>query len=200
VIDPFDETVGNGRLRLKADALLITHSHFDHNNKRAVKARLSELDLVESTGTATVASGMIVTGIPSDHDTQGGQINGPNRIYVFTLGGLRCVHMGDIGQTELRDYQRQMMGTIDILFIPVGGVTTIDAGHAKTVVDELKPSAVFPMHYGPVRFFPFEPVLEFTKFFPHDQVKMVKDSHVRIRPSDFSGKPTVFILTPTQTN
>jgi len=52
VIDPFDETVGYGRIKLLADALLITHHHFDHDNRRAVKPRLKDLDVVDSTGHA----------------------------------------------------------------------------------------------------------------------------------------------------
>src|SRR3954464_352908 len=46
VIDPFDDTVGYGRINLFADALLITHNHFDHNFRHAVKPRLKDLDIV----------------------------------------------------------------------------------------------------------------------------------------------------------
>src|SRR5262249_48904016 len=121
VIDPFDDTVGYGRLHVYADALFITHNHFDHNFRNAVRARAKELELVESTGTVTVAAGLQVTGLPSAHDHENGQINGPNLIYLFVLGGLRCVHMGDVGTPKLNDFQQKMVGKVDVLFLPVGG-------------------------------------------------------------------------------
>jgi len=200
VIDPFDETVGYGRLSLRADALLISHEHFDHDYKRAVLARGRDIELVESTGTATVASGLIVTGIPSYHDNEGGQINGSNRIYTFVLGGLRFAHLGDFGEDELSDYEKKMIGHVDVLLIPVGGVVTIDAEKAKRIVDDLQPAFVFPMHYGNIRFYHLDPVEKFLALFPLDQVVQLRDSHVRLHLSDFKEKPIVYTLLPTETN
>ncbi len=200
VIDPFDDTVGYGHLILRADALLVSHAHFDHNEKRAVKARLKNIDLVESTGTATVASEFSVTGIPSYHDNVQGQIHGPNRIYAFSLGGLRIVHLGDLGQEKLLDWQKAQIGTVDILMIPVGGVTTLDGSSAKAIVDELKPAVVFPMHYGNTRFYPLAPVESFTNLFPPDQIVKLDLSQVQIRRAELTGKPLIYVLTPIERN
>lgn len=200
VIDPFDETVGYGRINLRADALFITHNHFDHNNRRAVKPRLQDIDLAFSTGTATVASGLQVTGLPAAHDKEEGQINGPNSIYIFVMGGLRCVHLGDIGTPVLTDFQKKMIGKVDVLFVPVGGITTTDAAEAKKLVDELNPSVVFPMHYGDIRFFRLRSIEEFTQLFSVDQIRNLNDAHVRVRESDLTDKPVVYILTATPKN
>jgi len=200
VIDPFDETVGYGRLRLFADALLVTHNHFDHNFRQGVKPRLKDLDQVQSSGTYTVGGGLQVTGIPSAHDKEGGEINGPNTIYMFVMGGLRCVHLGDLGTPALTDFQKKMIGKVDVLFIPVGGVTTLDADEAKHVIDELKPSVVFPMHFGNLRFFRFDPVEKFTALFPPAQVRKLSDTHVRLHETDLTERPVVYILNPTNKN
>jgi L-ascorbate metabolism protein UlaG (beta-lactamase superfamily) len=37
---------------------------------------------------------------------------------------------------------------VDILMIPVGGRYTIDASQAKTLITEISPSIVMPMHYA----------------------------------------------------
>jgi L-ascorbate metabolism protein UlaG (beta-lactamase superfamily) len=200
VIDPFDDTVGYGTLRVFADALFITHHHFDHDNRRAVRPRLKNVDVMESTGTMTVANGLQVTGLASAHDKENGAINGPNTIFLFVIGGLRCVHMGDVGTPVLTDFEKKMIGKVDILFIPVGGVTTLNAQEAKQVVDELKPSIVFPMHYGNIRFYPLDPVERFTALFPKTQVQTLDSDHVRVRESDLTDKPVVYILHPTSNN
>ena len=200
VIDPFDETVGNGWLDLLADALFITHKHFDHNHRRSVKSRLRELDVVDSTGTWTVAEGLQVTGLPSAHDKEGGEINGPNIAYLFVMGGLRCVHLGDVGTDVLTDFQQKMIGKVDILFIPVGGATTVGPREAKNIVDKIRPSVVFPMHYGNTRFYSFAPVDQFTALFPKEQVKLLDSASVRVRESDLTDTPVVYILRPTPKN
>ncbi len=200
VIVPFDDTVGYGRLDLLADALLVTHNHFDHNFRKAVKARLKDLDMDQSTGTNTVAAGMQVTGLPADHDNEHGEINGPNTIYIFVMGGLRCVHLGDLGTTAITDFQQKMIGKVDVLFIPVGGFTTLDAKQAKQVVDALKPSAVFPMHYGNIRFYPLDDVEKFAALFPPGQVRRETASRVRLREADLTDAPVVYILSPTSKN
>jgi L-ascorbate metabolism protein UlaG (beta-lactamase superfamily) len=43
---------------------------------------------------------------------------GPNTIFVFSLDGVRVVHVGDFGQSKLRDEQTEAIGTVDLLFIP----------------------------------------------------------------------------------
>jgi L-ascorbate metabolism protein UlaG (beta-lactamase superfamily) len=143
---------------------------------------------------------MVVVGIASSHDAEQGEINGPNTIYAFRMGGLRCVHMGDFGQLKLTEFQRKMIGVVDVLFIPVGGATTIGPNQAKMIVDQLKPGAVFPMHYGDVRFYKFESVDAFADLFPKDQVRRLDSSTVRVRPTDLTDRPIVYILSPQNHN
>jgi L-ascorbate metabolism protein UlaG (beta-lactamase superfamily) len=199
VIDPFDDSVGYGRLKLKADAVLVTDDHFDHDNIQPIRVRVKNCDLVRSTGTAP-AAGMIVTGIDSDADDEGGAIHGPNRIYVFEMGGLRIAHLGILGQKKLTPAQLALLGAVDVIFIPVGGFVSLDGPGAKGIVDQLKPKVVFPTNYGPVRFYPLNPVEKFTEFFPADQVRRLDDSRVRIKADDLRETLIVTTLLPTDNN
>ena len=69
------------------------------------------------------------------------------------MGGLKIVHMGDIGQKKLTAFQRSMLGPVDILLIPIGGVTTLNPQEAQIMIADLNPGIVFPMHYGDIRFY-----------------------------------------------
>ena len=82
-----------------------------------------------------------------EHDEEAGTSRGPNTIFVFTLGGVRVCHFGDFGQTALRPEQREAIGPVDLLFLPVGGGPTIGADQAAEITRTLDPRWVVPMHY-----------------------------------------------------
>ena len=127
-----------------ADLLLITHEHRDHNHAEAVTG---DPQVVRSTaGTFSTPVGDVVA-IASEHDDRAGTLRGPNTIFVFELDGARICHMGDFGQAAMRPEQRQAIGDIDVLFVPVGGGPTLDAAAAAEVVEALRPAVVVPMHY-----------------------------------------------------
>ncbi len=88
-----------------------------------------------------------VVGVASEHDEQAGTQRGPNTIFAFELDGLRVCHMGDFGQSALREEQAAAIGSVDLLFVPVGGGLTIGAEGARAVVARLAPRWVVPMHY-----------------------------------------------------
>lgn len=59
---------------------------------------------------------------------------------------MRLAHLGDLGHI-LTGEQVTQIGPVDILLIPVGGVSTIDAQKATTVAEQLSAKLIFPMHY-----------------------------------------------------
>jgi L-ascorbate metabolism protein UlaG (beta-lactamase superfamily) len=129
---------------LEADLLLITHEHFDQNNADAV---VGEAQVIRAAaGRFDTPLGEVV-GIASEHDDAAGTERGANTIYRFTVGGFEACHLGDLGQRELRDPQRAAMGSPDLLFVPVGGGPTIGPSEAATIVRDLGPRIVVPMHF-----------------------------------------------------
>ena len=153
-IDPFgDMEAARGRGMIwnypaiadaTADVLFVTHEHADHN---AVEVVGGVKQTVRSTaGTFDTPVGRVI-GIASEHDAVAGTQRGANVIYVFEMAGVRVCHMGDFGQSQLRPEQRKAIGDIDLLFVPIGGLATIDGAAAAEVVEELNPSWVVPMHF-----------------------------------------------------
>ena len=143
VIDPFDKSVGLTPPKGEAGVVLITHDHKDHNN---VKAIGGEPFVIDGPGEYE-KSGVKVTGVQSFHDDKKGSERGINTMYVVTMEGIRVGHFGDLGQFELTDQQKEALGEIDILMVPVGGVFTIDGERAASIVNSIAPKIVIPMHY-----------------------------------------------------
>ena len=80
------------------------------------------------------------------HDALGGQRRGPNTAFVFAVGALTAVHLGDLGH-EMTDAQAESIGPCGVVFLPVGGHYTIGPEVAVQVVERLQPNIVVPMHY-----------------------------------------------------
>jgi L-ascorbate metabolism protein UlaG (beta-lactamase superfamily) len=145
---------------VEAELLLVTHEHRDHN---VVEAVGGDPTILRSTaGTLDSPIGP-VTAISSEHDETAGIERGPNTIFAFELDGLRIAHMGDFGQSELREEQAASMADLALLIVPIGGGFTIGAKPAAAIVERLKPRWVVPMHYRTHRIGFLEPADEFLE-------------------------------------
>jgi len=140
--------------------LLITHDHRDHN---AVEVIGGSPKIVRLAGTHDGD----VLGIASEHDDEAGTKRGPNTIFAFTLDGVRVAHLGDFGQAALRDEQAAALGTVDLLFVPVGGGLTIGAEQAAEIAGRVQARWIVPMHYRTERISFLEPVDDFLSRFEH---------------------------------
>jgi len=123
-----------------AELLLVTHEHADHNGVDAIGG---EPRVIRST--AGTFDGILA--IASEHDDAAGTKRGPNTIFRFELDGTSFCHFGDFGQAALRPEQRDAIGDVDVLFLPVGGGPTVGGERAAAIVRELAPRLVVPMHY-----------------------------------------------------
>lgn len=168
VIDPFDPATFAGQRRwdypaldgVTADLLLVTHEHRDHN---AVHAVGGDPALVRSLAGAHDTPMGDIVGVASEHDEVAGTQRGHNVMYVFSFAGHRVAHLGDLGQRELRPEQAAALGTVDLLFVPVGDGPTIGAEQAMDVAATLSAKVIVPMHYRTQRIDFLEPVDAFVE-------------------------------------
>ena len=66
--------------------------------------------------------------------------------FMFDLGALCIVHLGDLSHT-LTPEQLKQMGRVDVALIPIGGVFTMPPDTAREVLAQIKPKIAIPMHY-----------------------------------------------------
>ncbi len=190
VTDPFDKAVGYPLPGVEADAVLVSHDHFDHNNVSLVK---NARHVVRETEPLLIGP-VKIEGCRSYHDEVKGQQRGENLIFKWQMSGITFVHMGDYGEDALSLEQVEFLSGADILMLPVGGVYTIDGHKAREIVEAVKPSAVIPMHYKTKRcLIDLNDAGEFVSFFEHTAFC---GSSVVVSSANFPSPTEVWVLEP----
>lgn len=175
---------------IDADLLLVTHEHADHN---AVEAIGGNPAVIRSTaGTLESPVGEVVA-IASEHDDAAGTQRGPNTIYRFDFDDVTVAHFGDFGQSELRSSQRDALGGVDLLFIPVGDGPTIGPDTAFEIVHLLAPRWVVPMHYRTPRISFLETADTFLDRYP--DVERLEDPHFDTEDLRHADGPLIVVPT-----
>ncbi len=143
VVDPHDASVGYPAVNLTAHIVMLSHDHPGHNYVDGIEGNPY---VIRGVGEYEVQQ-VFITGIPTFHDLERGSLRGKNVIYVVEIEGIRLCHLGDVGQ-PISSQQVEEIGRVDILMIPVGGVSTLSIKSVVGTVNLLNPQVVIPMHYN----------------------------------------------------
>ena len=191
VTDPHGGSVGLPEPKCAGDIILVSHDHFDHYSKVEDVCKSGAEKVLWLDGTKTV-KGVPIKGIRAFHDESGGSQRGPNVIYTFEVDGVKFCHLGDLGHIPT-DEQISEIGEVDVLFIPVGGVFTVDAAGATEVANLIKSKIIIPMHYKvPGLSIGLAGVEEFTKDKP--RVKEIGSSEVEISKDNLPAETEIWVL------
>jgi L-ascorbate metabolism protein UlaG (beta-lactamase superfamily) len=193
-----------GRTIVRADLVLVSHLHPDHN----------QIDVVENRDQAKILFGLKTDGrrtdwnridqdfrdvhlksVPTYHDTSEGLERGKNTVFVLKVDDLHIVHLGDLGH-ELTPNQIRQIGPVDVLLIPVGGVYTLNGSEARKVAAQLKPRQyIVPMHYGTAVFDEVLPVDEFLEDWPVQDIKRFdRANELKVDASFRPRSPLIAVL------
>jgi len=147
--------VGLGELKLRADIVTISHDAPGHNYPAAVTGVEHRL-----TGPGEYEiGGVFVTGIATPSKT--GKFN--NIVYLYNYNGLTVAHLGDIGDVPSQK-QIEDLELVNVLLVPVGAGSSLNAARAAELVSMLEPNIVVPMHYQvPGLTMSLEPLEKFLK-------------------------------------
>jgi len=146
----------------KADIIICTHSHFDHCSPEDIaKIRDAKTTLVVTADSAEKVSGNVqiiapgeslvfgkikIEAVPayntnkSFHPKENGWIG-----VIIDDGNVRIYHTGD---TDLIPEMKNV--DADVWLVPVSGTYVMTAEEAAEIINEVKPAAAVPMHYGAI--------------------------------------------------
>lgn len=143
ITDPFSPDMGIAMGKQTARIVTVSHSHRDHDYTAAVDG---EPKVVHGPGEYEIG-GVLIIGVATFQDDDGGQLRGKNTAYVLEIDEVTICHLGNLGHL-LNAEQSEDIENIDVLLVPVGGGNTINAARAAEMVRKIEPRIVIPMHYG----------------------------------------------------
>ena len=142
ITDPFPDSIGLSMGELEAAAVTISHDHPNHGYWQGVRG---DPKVLSGPGEYEL-SGIYITGLmtPRGYGATEGE---RNTAYIIDMENLRLCHLGDVKEI-LTTRQVEELTPVDILFLPAGGVCTIEISQAVEIIRRLEPHVVVPMHYS----------------------------------------------------
>lgn len=159
ITDPYSPEIGYSMGKNTASIVTVSHPHPGHSYAQGVGG---EPKVVSRPGEYEIG-GVLIIGIATFHDKEGGKQRGKNTAYLMEIDEITVCHLGDLGHV-LTGEQVEEIDDVDVLLLPVGGVATINAATAAEVVRQIEPKIVIPMHYQtPALKMELDPVEKFLK-------------------------------------
>lgn len=141
ITDPFPPETGYTLGKQTADIVTVSHANPSHSYTEGVTGA----HVIKGPGEYEIA-GILILGVATYHDAVKGQAKGKNTAYLLEVDGVNICHLGDIGHLPT-DEQIEEIGNVDVLMVPVGGISTINASMAAQVIRKMEPKIAIPMHY-----------------------------------------------------
>jgi L-ascorbate metabolism protein UlaG (beta-lactamase superfamily) len=142
ITDPFPPDIGYTPGKPTADIVTVSHQHHSHAYDKGVGG---DPKVITGPGEYEI-KGVLIIGIATFHDSDGGKVRGKNTVYLIEIDGITVCHLGDLGHV-LTTEQVEEVDDVDVLLLPVGGGSTINASTAAEVIRLIEPKVVIPMHY-----------------------------------------------------
>jgi L-ascorbate metabolism protein UlaG (beta-lactamase superfamily) len=139
VTDPKLSLIGLKDVKTQDQIQLLTEDRFRVENP---EARL----IIESPGDYEVGD-FTIHGIAAQRHIDTADVPKMSTIYRVETTDIRAALIGNI-DSKLSEEQLEGLGVIDVLILPVGGNGyTLDATSAVSVVRQVEPKVVIPIHY-----------------------------------------------------
>lgn len=143
VTDPFDAgKLGLTKPKLEADIVTVSHDASGYNQTTGVEGAPKIFDWPGE----YEAKDVVIEAIATFDAPRSAETATSNNVFTIILDEFRICHLGKLGH-KLTSEQADEIGGVDILMVPVGGHSALDAKKAREVIEQLSPNLVIPMHY-----------------------------------------------------
>jgi L-ascorbate metabolism protein UlaG (beta-lactamase superfamily) len=134
--------------------------------------------------------GIMVRGYGARGMDDKGTLNKINTIYTFDFDGMNIWYMGALADSDIPLEARQAIGDVDVLFVPIGGKTVLEAQAAHKLAVSFAPKIIIPLDYGGDQ--DKDALKTFLKSANADAVKPV--DKLTIKSRDLAGKTLEVIV------
>ncbi|MEM1237144.1 MAG: MBL fold metallo-hydrolase [Pseudomonadota bacterium] len=201
IVDPYTpEEIGYSPIQDEADVVIIS-SDDDSAHCRADliggQPEVVNALTVALNGGNTTAQGIDITAIEAaewdQHPTH--EVPGQNGMYRFELDGIKCAHMGDVGN-PLTTAQQDFFADTDVLFALAGGYLTILLPDLMEMIRRVKPRLVIPMHFRTLTYKPRNTmwIESFLSHFNDADVDFACSPRVTLTRSDLPERTRVLVM------
>jgi len=138
LVDPYDKSTGLTPPRGNVDIVVTS----DKNNPQVsfTQSLSGEFFLVNDPGEYDI-KGVTIAGIPLKQE------KGWAAAFLIEGEDIKILSLGNIKDFNIKDEDLESLGDIDILILPVGGKSVLDADEAAKVVARVEPHIVIPSCY-----------------------------------------------------
>lgn len=191
ITDPYTPAKSGFEPIHEAADLVIMSSRTDdfHSDPSHIEGSPTVVNALELPPEGAVVCGIPIRGFEAyesrtfDYQGELGRDPDANALYHFSLGGLRVLHMGDLGNSVNPAHLAALAGQVDILLALTGEHATIALDDLDEAIGAIRPRMVIPMHYWHERgVLKIEKVDQFLKRFPVPQVTRLETSEFEITP------------------
>ena len=201
ITDPYTpEGVGYAPIEEPAELVVISSdddsAHCRADLIQGAPAVVNALTVAQNGGRAQ-AQGVEITAIEAaewdlhpEHE-----IPGQNGMYRFELDGLKCAHMGDVGN-PLTPAQQDFFQDTDILFALAGGYLTITLPDLMEMIRRARPRLVIPMHFRTLAYRPCNTmwIESFLSYFNDADVDFACAPRVTVTRDDIPERTRVLVM------
>ena len=118
-----------------------------------------------------------------------------NAMFLFTVGGVRVLHMGDVGNAVAPAVLEALAGQVDVLLALAGAHATIALDDLDRAISAVAPRIVIPMHYWhPRGVLKIEPVDHFLQRHPEQMISRRNGSSLTIDPDHLPATRQIIVL------
>ena len=196
LIDPFDPAVLPYPVKpgtVAADIVLVTHEDETANDTDLAGGSPVIIRSSMATG-VNRANGVLIRGVRTSSESLAANAK-VNVAYIWSMDGIRFCHLGAI-EDAVSTSEALNIGTVDVLFLPVGGPPAFTDDKRKLTIERLQPRIIIPMMYATSHSGKL-PLRGLGEWLSRQGARIERvGSHFTVMPNQLPSERTIVVMSP----